>query len=450
MVDLKSMKRKRKSSIPIDCGACHSKSLLDVSGIPRSEVALQRESFIVCGECNDAMLQREEAGELLYFQSHFQESVVLDSSHSCVKINKYLQFEKSSIWNESSTQSSAIASLLLKRAGAILILAGSGMSADSGLTTFRPAETDTDSTVSTGNMHLLDLHDACYHTKPNKAWYYDAGYRRSILSTKPHEGYTLLLKILEVLDVPWFVVTTNIDSYFTQAGFPIDKVYETHGNIRTLQCSRRGNARCQGVFHWPENHPLPPLDDNDLSCDINHVPRCISCGDMARMNISHLPDSPDDIDHTIKSAQRERAKLWISSQRKRLVRPAKAGGSSTKAPGGLLVLEIGVGNTPHGLRGETDILLSKHPQLGFHSTGSLLRINPDCGIRPDHLNPCGQSTARGNPTPLLGGSRDALLTETEPAGGVGGENISCCTCAAMPYCSLDALRMISKGIIKEL
>jgi NAD-dependent SIR2 family protein deacetylase len=441
---LTRMKRKRTNnqarSIRIDCGACHCRSALDVSDTPRSEDSKLREAFIVCGDCDAAMRDAEEAGRLIYFQSHFEDSVVLNSSHSCVKISKYLNFERTPFIERPLEESITAAAALLRRAGAVIVLAGSGMSADSGLSTFRPVASDRGlggpvSERPTGNMHLLPLEDACYTSKPEKAWYYDAGYRRSSLSAEPHRGYTLLLEMLEHLQIPWFVVTTNIDNYFAKAGFPQHKVYETHGNTGYLQCSKRGAGRCPGCFEWPADSPLPSLNDQELICDISTVPCCVSCGGLARMNISHLPDDPDDVDTTRKSIHKDNAKYWLAEQRQRLkpMSAKKSSGEEGDTPE-LLVLEIGSGDTEHGIRGETDLLLSKHPYLGFYPSASLIRINPDAGVHPSYMAEATADSAErhhSHEQKSTGGYCDTTTTT------------SCC---AIPTGAFEALKSLSLEI----
>lgn len=382
------MKRKRQTYVAIACGACHCRSELDVTGLTAHEIRSQRESLIFCNECSDKIQNLELDDEIVYFQSHFSDSVVLISSHLAVRTCPCLEFDRKPFPPLLQDDAVNLAVSLLKKAGAIIILAGSGMSADSGLSTFRPAGGK--SGPLGGNMHLLPLEEACYSSKPEKAWYYDAGYRRSITAAEPHEGYSKLLQILQHLGVPWFVVTTNIDRYFTLTGFPDEQVYETHGNIDFLQCSKRGADRCSGVFQWPNDIPAPALDDGSMTCDLSGVPACPSCGAMARMNISHLPDEPVDVDGSIKSLKKNKAVQWLKCQH-RLLGPKKGA-----VNGGLLVLEVGCGATAHGLQGETDLLLSRHPQLGFLPHGSLIRINHECGLHPAALqSDCDNSPLNG-------------------------------------------------------
>ena len=47
---------------------------------------------------------------------------------------------------------------------------------------------------------------------------------------------------------PFFMMTTNIDRYVAKAGFSEDLLYETHGSVEMLQCSKIGSSRCEGVW----------------------------------------------------------------------------------------------------------------------------------------------------------------------------------------------------------
>ena len=133
------------------------------------------------------------------------------------------------------------------------------MSADSDIATFRPTNHLDNSTAtemkeektiqSPGNlMRTIPLEDACYQSKPEKAWFYDAGYREAIMKSTPHPGYHMLLRMLTHLQQPYFVMTTNIDRYFAKAGFPEDLIFETHGSVDALQCSKIGMSKISVSF----------------------------------------------------------------------------------------------------------------------------------------------------------------------------------------------------------
>ena len=147
-----------------------------------------------------------------------------------------------------------------------------------------------------------------------------------------------------------------------------------------------------------------------LFCDV--VPRCIYCGGMARSNISHFPDDPVDVDTSIKKDQRQKFKQWLRKLQmerkdeskshhysalkkqkvKRSLSPSENTALSSEATRAqvvdtgdrkkVLVLEIGSGDSHHGLRAESQLLLSTHPEVGFGRDASFIRINPDGGTVP--------------------------------------------------------------------
>ena len=116
---------------------------------------------------------------------------------------------------------------------------------------------------------------------------------------------------------------------------------------------------------------------------------------MARCNISHFPDDPADVDTSIKKVQRSNFREWIKSVRKevtacginvqkRKMRKKDSLESEDLPNGKVLILEIGSGESNHGLRAESELLLSAHPEVGFGENSTFIRINPDAGTSPMH------------------------------------------------------------------
>lgn len=127
-------------------------------------------------------------------------------------------------------------------------------------------------------------------------------------------------------------------------------------------------------------------------CLLFSVPKCVHCGDSARCNISHFPDDPADIDGSIKNCQRHNFKKWLRNLRCKVMAPGgdrkakkrkvSSDHTETYCPRRVLVLEVGSGDSQHGLRGESELLLSAHPDVGFGAEASFVRINPDGGHVP--------------------------------------------------------------------
>ena len=128
--------------------------------------------------------------------------------------------------------SSLLAACVLREANFLLITAGAGFSADSGLSTYEQAP--------------LSYKEMCDPKKLQedslKFQHFWLAYTRSYLTTKPHLGYTILdhwckgrklSKLTRLPDntTPWWVYTSNVDGHFrnTRLASFRESVCEIHG-----------------------------------------------------------------------------------------------------------------------------------------------------------------------------------------------------------------------------
>ena len=123
--------------------------------------------------------------------------------------------------------------LIGRLAGArrVAVLTGAGISAESGIPTFRDA--------LTGLWADYDPHQLAtpegFARNPKLVWEWYAERRRSIAGVQPNPGH-LALAALEKRFGDFTLVTQNIDSLHQRAGSR--EVLELHGNIARVKCSR--------------------------------------------------------------------------------------------------------------------------------------------------------------------------------------------------------------------
>lgn len=156
----------------------------------------------------------------------------------------------------------------LQRAENIVALTGSGISAESGIPTFRGEE----GLWKTYRAQDLATPQA-FARDPGLVWeWYD--WRRGLMFPKqPNAGHQVLAAWEEVF--PQFaLITQNIDGLHRKAGSR--NVLELHGNIWQLRCTREGTL--------VENHesPLSPLP-----------PLCPDCGEMLRPHVVWFGEALD-------------------------------------------------------------------------------------------------------------------------------------------------------------
>jgi len=187
---------------------------------------------------------------------------------------------------QQATQESIILAVnTLKKANRILITAGAGMGVDSGLPDFRGSSGFWKTYKNfRGKFHFTDCANPAFLQEHPAYFWGFYGHRLHLYrDTEPHQGFQILKEIVNLPNVKdYFVVTSNVDGHFQKAGFPENKVYEVHGSINYLQCSKCNtvtSAEKTTVKYDPETfEAFPPL------------PQCIDCKDVLRPNILMFND----------------------------------------------------------------------------------------------------------------------------------------------------------------
>ena len=232
----------------------------------------------------------------------------------------------------------------------IVLTAGAGMGIDSGLPDFRGPQGFWKAYPALGDARLSFEEMASpqsFDRDPKLAWGF-YGQRLTIYrQTRPHDGFSLLLRIGSLVPRGIFVFTSNVDGQFTKAGYPEDRVLECHGSIHHLQCFND----CRGLI-WSADSLVPEVDTQRVRLR-SDLPRCPACGGLARPNILMFNDGGWNPART--RAQSLRWQAWRESCSR------------------LVVIEIGAGTAVSTVR-----------HFGESLGVPLLRINPR---EPDTYRP---------------------------------------------------------------
>jgi NAD-dependent SIR2 family protein deacetylase len=251
---------------------------------------------------------------------------------------------------ESIVEGLARAAGAISRADALVITAGAGMGVDSGLPDFRGNE---GFWAAYPPYALLGLDFASmanprwFRTDPAMAWGF-YGHRLELYRhTEPHDGFAILRGWAERRDAGAFVVTSNVDGHFARAGFDPRQIFEVHGSIHTMQCTRS----C-GVGIFPAG-PFTLIVDEDTFRAREPLPACPRCGALARPNVLMFGDAGWDEGQS--AEQRDRFEDWLRSLADDDRRP--------------VIVECGAGRALPTIRRWSE-------QLARHAGGTLIRINP--------------------------------------------------------------------------
>lgn len=156
----------------------------------------------------------------------------------------------------------------LAAARTVAVLTGAGISADSGVPTFR----GTDGLWQNFRAEDLATPEA-FDRDPRLVWqWYD--WRRTLLnSTEPNAAHDALVK-LEARHDGFHLITQNVDGLHRRAGSR--RVLELHGNIWRVRC-----VRCRQV-----------TDNRDVPLAL--LPQCRSCGGLLRPHVIWFGEALDN------------------------------------------------------------------------------------------------------------------------------------------------------------
>lgn len=147
----------------------------------------------------------------------------------------------------------------LKNAKKLVFFTGAGISAESGIATFRGK----DGIWNKMKPEELANFDA-FMKNPDLVWQWYQHRREIVHNTEPNAGHIAIAELEKYIDVT--VVTQNIDNLHRRAGST--KIFELHGNIERNFC-----VDCRTFFS------LNDLENPDI------VPHCKKCGGLVRPDV---------------------------------------------------------------------------------------------------------------------------------------------------------------------
>jgi NAD-dependent deacetylase len=207
----------------------------------------------------------------------------------------------------------------LASARSVTILTGAGISADSGVPTFRGAD------GLWRNFRAEDLATPeAFERDPRLVWEW-YNWRRELIATKQPNDAHRAIAALESHISDFWLITQNVDGLHRAAGST--KLSEIHGNIWMVRCTACGAVT--------ENHQVPlPL-----------LPHCRQCGELLRPHIVWFGESLQEEDLARCAHQLQACDVLLVIGTSGVVYPA-AGFASIAKEAGAYVIEVNLDPTP--------------------------------------------------------------------------------------------------------
>ena len=216
---------------------------------------------------------------------------------------------------------------LLQQTRSLTVLTGAGISAESGIPTFREAQQGLWSRYSPEELAT----PAAFRDNPGRvlSWY---RWRASLVrDAEPNPGHRALARLEKEISSrngDFTLITQNVDRLHQRAGS--EKVLEIHGNLEQLIC-----AECR----MPSGRDLSGWDpEGDL-------PRCSECGGILRPNVVWFGESLDPAVLDRAQQASANADAYLSIGTSAVVQPA-ASLPHLAAEQGATLLEINPQTTP--------------------------------------------------------------------------------------------------------
>jgi NAD-dependent deacetylase len=219
-----------------------------------------------------------------------------------------------------ATDADAVVAVL---AGAqrMVVLTGSGISAESGVPTFRDAQSGLWSRYRPEDLATPEA----FARDPSLVWRWYEWRRGLVRAVAPNAGHTALARLAQH-HPPLKLITQNVDGLHQRAGSP--DVIEFHGNLFVDRCSRPG---CDRQPSADKASPEPPP--------------CPRCGALLRPGVVWFGEAiPEDALAEAHAAVAT-CDLFLSVGTSSMVYPA-AGFAHTASARGACVIEVNPQPTP--------------------------------------------------------------------------------------------------------
>ncbi len=161
----------------------------------------------------------------------------------------------------------------------VFVLTGAGISAESGLPTFRGA-----GGIWRGYRAQDVATPEAFRANPEMVWQFYSERRTRHATVTANPAHFALAELERRVADRFFLCTQNVDSLHEQAGSR--RIVHMHGRLMQTRCSRDG---CR----------TKPFDDERCYTSYAEIPTCEQCGALLRPHVCWFSEVPYSMDHVL-------------------------------------------------------------------------------------------------------------------------------------------------------
>ncbi len=185
----------------------------------------------------------------------------------------------------------------------LTVLTGAGISAESGIPTFRGPEGYW--TVGSKEYHPQEMATwNMFSRAPLEVWKWYL-YRMDVCGrAKPNRGHRALVEMETLFQDRFTLITQNVDNLHLRAGNSPKRTFQIHGNIFFMRCA----DECLETLY-----PLPDgvsgkSKDQDLTADEIALLKCPACGATTRPHVLWFDETYNEVYFKFESSLRAAAR----------------------------------------------------------------------------------------------------------------------------------------------
>ena len=181
--------------------------------------------------------------------------------------------------------------------GHITVLTGAGVSAESGIPTFRGAEGFW--TIGSKEYHPQEMATLKMFSKnPEAVWVWYL-YRMGLCKkAQPNKGHRALASMESLLKHRFTLITQNVDNLHIRAGNSLSRTLQVHGNIFQTRCA----SACTNEIRWLPEGLSPKKKRSVLTKTEMRQLKCPICGSWLRPHVLWFDETYNEHHYHFNSA----------------------------------------------------------------------------------------------------------------------------------------------------